>query len=279
MLARADVRVHSVGYRYDRCVSRTRSTRSHRDAQAKPAVTSSLEYFMIDHRCRIINAMSSVISRRSMLAMPLGAAAASTWRNEETRRWPAPEANQAVAVDADHFECHRQSHCRQVRQEDRKAHHRLGMPEGRAFDPSEQWDRARWSLILRALQLPWRADDQFIEMWDTKTMKHSGAYSFGMVDGSATWIDLPARTLVRDVWPLLETRRENPAAMRAIRASSSSMRAGEECKAGLTRRRLYPNSDSTRSQAGRSDPTVFCTARDTTIPRSTCSASRKAAAR
>ena len=145
---------------------------------------------MIDHRCRIINAMSSVISRRSMLAMPLGAAAASTWRNEETRRSPAPEANQAVAVDADHFYAIG-NHI--VAKYDKKTGKRItasGMPEGRAFDPSEQWDRARWSLLYCAhSNYPGVPMISSIEMWDTKTMKHSGAHSFGIVDGSTTWID------------------------------------------------------------------------------------------
>jgi hypothetical protein len=128
-----------------------------------------------------------------MLLAAIGAIAAKAadpvWRSEELRRWPAPEANQAVAVDASHFYA--------------IGNHVIGKYDKKTGKRVAEWacEKGRPLIHLNSgiirdgilycahSKYPTVPMVSSIEMWDTRTLRHSGTHSFGIVDGSATWID------------------------------------------------------------------------------------------
>ena len=144
--------------------------------------------------------MQSVIARRTVLhwplllaAAPFAGARASPRRQrvaEEVRRFPAREANQAVAADRTHLYAIDNT---AIGRYDKTTGQRTGGWQCEPGKPLIHLD----SGIVRDGVL-WCAHSNFpgvpmtssIETWDAATLQHRSSYSFGIYEGSATWIDM-----------------------------------------------------------------------------------------
>jgi hypothetical protein len=132
------------------------------------------------------------ISRRTLLATSATAILRGqehTWRARELRRFKAPEANQAVAVDAHHFYAIG-NHV--IGKYDKKSGQRVAGWECENAKPLIHLDSGvvhQGVLYCAHSNYPDVPMTSSIEMWDTKTMRHSGSHSFGMDAGSLTWVD------------------------------------------------------------------------------------------
>ena len=144
--------------------------------------------------------MPSLIARRVVLqlpfvlaAAPLSASTAVLRRQrvaEEVRRFPAREANQAVAADRTHLYAIDNT---AIGRYDKKTGQRVGGWQCEPGKPLIHLD----SGVVRDGVL-WCAHSNFpgvpmtssIETWDAATLQHRSSYSFGIYEGSATWIDM-----------------------------------------------------------------------------------------
>jgi hypothetical protein len=131
------------------------------------------------------------MTRRSVLALPLAAAAAPQRRRyEEVRRIPAPEANQGVAADARYLYAIDNS---AIAQYDKQSGKRLAewrCERGKPLihlDGGVVRDGVLWCAHSNYPGVPMTSS---IETWDAATLRHTGSHSFGIFAGSATWIDL-----------------------------------------------------------------------------------------
>src|SRR5690349_5875014 len=134
------------------------------------------------------------MTRRESLCLPLiipilRAAPAHRWRVEEVRRFPAPEARQAAAADAEHIYAIG-NHI--IAKYDKKTAKRLSVWECEEGKPLVHLN----SGVIRAGVLhcahstyPAIPMSSSIEMWDVKTLRHTGSHSFGISEGSVTWVD------------------------------------------------------------------------------------------
>jgi len=133
------------------------------------------------------------MTRRQALCLPLAAAlkaAPLQWRSEEVRRFPAPEATQGVAVDGGHFYAIANY---VIGKYDKKTGKRVSGWEGEKGKPFVHLDSGAVHggvLYCAHSNYPGVPMVSSIETWDAKTMRHTGSYSFGIMAGSATWIDL-----------------------------------------------------------------------------------------
>lgn len=123
------------------------------------------------------------------LGAPLAKAQSDSLRFEEDGRFAAPEANQAVAVDEEY-----------VYAIDNYA---IGKYEKLTGEKVDEWHGAE-NRQIGHLNSGVVIDDTLycahsnfpdvpmmssIEMWDVETMTHVGSHSFGIYEGSATWVD------------------------------------------------------------------------------------------
>ena len=179
--------------------------------------------------------------------------ATETWRSKEVRRWPAPEANQAVAVDARHFYAIG-NHV--IAKYDKKTGQRVSDWECEKGNPLIHLNSGivRDGVLYCAhSNYPSVPMVSSIEMFDTKTMRHTGTHSFGIVDGSATSIDFrQGRWYV--TFGHYGTSRENRIATRATPILWNSMLSGGDRKVGPIPKPSCPSSASTRFPAEPSGP-------------------------
>ena len=130
------------------------------------------------------------ITRRSVFAMPAAALLrADNWTTKEVRRWPAPEANQAVAVDAHHFYA--------------IGNHAIGKYDKTTGKRISGWECSKGKPLIHLnsgvvqagvlycahSNYPGQPMVSSIEMWNVADMRHSATHSFGIYGGSLTWID------------------------------------------------------------------------------------------
>jgi hypothetical protein len=113
---------------------------------------------------------------------------------EELRRFPAPDARQAVAVDASYFYVVSN---RQIDKHDKRS----GAKVASWTDTTGQIVHLNSGLVRDGVlycahsnhpDVPMASS---IEMFDTQTLEHVGSHSFGIFEGSATWVDR-----ARDRW-------------------------------------------------------------------------------
>lgn len=122
------------------------------------------------------------------LAGPVSAQQAPT-RFEEVRRFPAPEANQAVAVDDLYFYAISN---RSIGKYEKETGRRVDAWEGGADGPIIHLDSG---VVIDGLlycahsNYPGVPMTSSIEIFDPETMTHVGSRSFGITEGSATWVD------------------------------------------------------------------------------------------
>ena len=110
-------------------------------------------------------------------------------RAREVARFAAAEAVQAVAVDEKHFYA--------------IANQRIGKYGRQSGDLETRWSATKESplkhlnsgvimdgrLYCAHSNYPAKPDASSIEIWDTDTLEHVGSRSFGIYEGSLTWID------------------------------------------------------------------------------------------
>jgi hypothetical protein len=135
--------------------------------------------------------MSVWISRRAALC--LGAAGAmrahAARRVEEVRRFPAAEANQAVAVDARHFYAIGNHQIGKYEKDTGKRVGEWQCPPGKPLIHLNSGVVREGTLYCAHSNYPGLPMLSSIEMWDAATLKHKGSHSFGISVGSATWVD------------------------------------------------------------------------------------------
>src|SRR3954447_22938823 len=131
------------------------------------------------------------LTRRESILLPLAVLAAkaapSSWKSEEVRRFPAAEAVQGVAVDAEHFYAIGNS---VIAKYDKKSGKRLAGWECESGKPLIHLDSGvvhNGTISCAHSNYPNLPMVSSIETWDTATMEHSGSHSFGIFNGSATW--------------------------------------------------------------------------------------------
>jgi hypothetical protein len=134
------------------------------------------------------------MTRREALYLSLAvarlSAAPQRSRAEEVRRWPAAEANQAVAADEE-FLYAIGNHV--IGKYEKNTGKRAGGWECENAKPLIHLDSGvvnEGVLYCAHSNFPGLPMVSSIEMWDTATMRHTGSHSFGIFAGSATWFDL-----------------------------------------------------------------------------------------
>lgn len=107
----------------------------------------------------------------------------------ENRRFDAAEARQAVAVDAHHFYAIDNA---AIGKYDRRTGKRVARWEAGAKSPLTHLN----SGIVRDGRLycahsnyPHQPDTSSVEIWDAASLQHVDSHSFGIYEGSLTWID------------------------------------------------------------------------------------------
>ncbi len=129
-------------------------------------------------------------TRRQALALPLASLAARASRRiEEVRRLPAPEAHQAVAVDAASFYAIG-NHV--IARYDKRTGRRMGGWECQRAKPLIHLNSGivrEGVLYCAHSNYPAVPMISSIETWDARTLRHTGSHSFGIEAGSATWVE------------------------------------------------------------------------------------------
>ncbi len=122
-------------------------------------------------------------------ALSLLHAETAAWRHKELRRFPAAEAHQGVAVDADHFYAITNRAIGKYRKSD-------GGRVGGWEDPPEGRLRHLNAGIVLEHRLycahsnfPKMPEESSVEIWDTRTMEHIDSIPFEKPPGSLTWVD------------------------------------------------------------------------------------------
>ncbi len=108
---------------------------------------------------------------------------------QELRRFKAAEARQAVAVDANHFYA---IDNRAIGKYDKRTGERVGgylEPDGGGIHHLNSGIVLDGQLYCANSNYPGVPMLSSIEIFDTETLEHVGSHSFGMLSGSATWID------------------------------------------------------------------------------------------
>jgi len=132
------------------------------------------------------------LSILALLALAIGAASRAetpTRSLQVVHRFETAEARQAVAVDARHFYA---IDNRAIGKYDKRTGERVGgylAPEGRAIQHLNSGIVLDGRLYCAHSNYPAVPMLSSIEIFDTKTLEHVGSHSFGMLSGSATWID------------------------------------------------------------------------------------------
>ena len=116
-------------------------------------------------------------------------ASAADWRHTELRRFKAAEANQGVAVDAQHFYA--------------ITNHAIGKYRKDNGERVAGWEGAKdgrikhlnagvvldGKLYCAHSNFPTVPEESSVEIWDTTTMQPAGAHRFEKPPGSLTWVD------------------------------------------------------------------------------------------
>lgn len=111
----------------------------------------------------------------------------SSRRYEEVRRYPAPEARQGVAADADHFY---PVGNRVIAKYDRATGERVRVWESPPDGPLIHLNSCivlEGELVCAHSNHPGIPMLSSIEFFDAETLEHTGSRSLGMEDGSLTW--------------------------------------------------------------------------------------------
>lgn len=120
---------------------------------------------------------------------PIGQLTTPGWRYQELRRFKAPEAGQAVAVDAEFFYAINNHTIGKYRKDTGE---RIAGWEGGAggeiihLNAGLVVDGKLYAVHSNYPGVPMLSS---LEIFDCATLKHVGSHSFGRMDGSFTWLD------------------------------------------------------------------------------------------
>ncbi len=118
-------------------------------------------------------------------SIPVGA---GSWQHQELRRFPAAEANQGVAVDAEHFYAITNQAIGKYRKSDGV---RVSGWEGPKDGPIQHLNSGVVigdRLHVAHSNFPKVPEESSVEIWDVKTMQPTGRHVFADPPGSLTWI-------------------------------------------------------------------------------------------
>lgn len=113
----------------------------------------------------------------------------SPTRITEIRRYQAAEANQSVAVDAEHFYAISNSAIGKYEKKSGKKTAQWECPEGKPLIHLNSGVVRGGKLYCAHSNYPAVPMTGSVEIWDTRTLRHIGSHSFGISTGSTTWID------------------------------------------------------------------------------------------
>lgn len=114
---------------------------------------------------------------------------AGGWRYEELRRFPAAEAGQGVAVDAEFFYAINNYTLGKYR---KSTGERVAVWDGGKGGPIIHMNAGivhEGRLYCAHSNYPGVPMLSSVEIFDTATLRHVGSHSFGRADGSLTWVD------------------------------------------------------------------------------------------
>jgi hypothetical protein len=108
---------------------------------------------------------------------------------EVVARWDVPEATQGVAVDATHFYAIANS---VVAKYDKKTGERVAVWKASDDYPLTHLNAGivrDGKLYCAHSNFPRHPEASSVEIFDTSTLQHVGSHSFGIYEGSLTWVD------------------------------------------------------------------------------------------
>ena len=140
------------------------------------------------NRRAAISLMTRSLAAGLAVRRPAVAAGFST-RYQELKRYAAPEARQAVAVDSDCFYAIGNSSVAKYSKESGARIAGWECPEGKPLIHLNSGVVLDGRLYCAHSNYPAVPMTGSIEIWDTRTMQHVGNHSFGIGVGSATWAD------------------------------------------------------------------------------------------
>jgi hypothetical protein len=135
-----------------------------------------------------ISLITSSMAAGLTLRRPAVASASST-RYRELKRYAAPEARQAVAVDSNCFYAIGNNSVAKYGKESGARIAGWECPEGKPLIHLNSGVVLEGRLYCAHSNYPDVPMTGSIEIWDTHTMQHVGNHSFGIGVGSATWAD------------------------------------------------------------------------------------------
>ncbi|MDX2153192.1 MAG: hypothetical protein SFV54_20780 [Bryobacteraceae bacterium] len=129
--------------------------------------------------------------RRTLLGMPFALLAQEgPWSVEEVRRYPAPEATQAVAVDAAHFYAIGSYAIAKYEKESGKRVAEWQCERGKPLIHLNSGVVRDGILYCAHSNYPGVPMVSSIEKWHTTALEHAGSHSLGIFAGSLTWLDV-----------------------------------------------------------------------------------------
>lgn len=108
---------------------------------------------------------------------------------QEIRRFDAPEAVQAVAVDAGHFYAIANAAIGKYDKHTGELRSRWKATEEFPLTHLNSGLVRKGKLYCAHSNYPHVPESSSVEIWDAKTLEHIGSYSLGIYEGSLTWID------------------------------------------------------------------------------------------
>jgi len=107
---------------------------------------------------------------------------------EVLKRFPAPEAHQGVAVDAEHFYAITN---RAIGKYDKRTGRKVALWQQEETRPLVHLNSGvvhQGKLYCAHSNYPRQPSTSSIEIWDTASMRHIDSHSFGIYEGSCTWV-------------------------------------------------------------------------------------------
>jgi len=183
----------------------------------------------------------------------------------EIKRFDAPEARQAVAVDATHFYAITNS---RIGKYDRRTGQRVALWEASDEFPLKHLNSGivkDGRLIAAHSNYPAFPEASSVEVWDTATMKHVDSRSLGIYEGSLTWVDRKDEQWWMVFAHYSKKVNENPAARSSrwtslVRFGEHHQRTGAWVFPDEVVERFEPNSCS--GGAWGPDGALYCTGHD-----------------
>ncbi|WP_342239322.1 hypothetical protein [Inquilinus sp. OTU3971] len=136
-----------------------------------------------------MTAVPALLLAAGLLSAPAWAEEPKPYPVEAVASFPAPEARQAVAVDAESFYA---INSRSIARYDRKTGARITAWTEAKDGPLIHLDSGvvvDGRLYTAHSNYPEWPMTSSVEIWDAATLKHVGTHSFGIDRGSLTWID------------------------------------------------------------------------------------------